>query len=301
MDLDVYYVQHCQIQIDINKQWHNPEMGIQAVNRAIDILSLFSARQPFLGIKEISTTMGLPKGTVHGLVRTLAQRGLLSQDPETQKYGLGLSIYEMGTTLSWSLKIYQVGAGPAYRLVETTRLGVRIAIWDQESALIILNVFHPSQTVPFDAVGPRIPAYCSAVGKAILAWLPEDEVEAYLDKNPLSRYTANTITDRGELLQNLKDARNRGVAVDREEYLMRFECIGAPIFDRTGRPTAAISVSGKPNLLLDGELPSVSDELIQTAKEISRYMGYVPEVAPLEVAPLKAAPKTGENRSGERT
>lgn len=271
-------------------------MGIQAVNRAIDILSLFSARQPLLGITEISASMGLPKGTVHGLVRTLVQRGLLSQDPETQKYALGLSIYEMGTTLAWSLKIYQVGAGPAYRLVETTRLGVRIAIWYQEAALIILNVFHPSQTVPFDAVGPRIPAYCSAVGKAILAWLPEDELTAYLDHNPLSPYTPNTITDKGQFFQDLKDARHRGVAIDREEYLMRFKCIGAPILDRTGRPAAAISVSGKPNLLLDRKLSEVSDELIQTAKEISHYMGYLPEVAPLEVGALNTTPKIGGNQ-----
>jgi DNA-binding IclR family transcriptional regulator len=271
-------------------------MGIQAVNRAIDILSLFSAARPRLGITEISTATGLPKGTVHGLVRTLVHRGILAQDPETQKYTLGLSILELGTTLAWGLKLHQVGAGPAHRLLETSRLGVRIAIWDQGSALVILNIFHPSQTVSFGAVGPRVPAYCTAVGKAILAWLPDPELSDYLERTPLAPYTLNTITDRARLKQDLAETFHRGFAVDREEYLVRFNCIGAPIFDRTGRPTAAVSVSGEPDLLLGEKRGSMSEQLIGTAKEISRYMGHLPEVSPLEIPDARPGP--GDRREG---
>lgn len=255
-------------------------MGIQSVHRALDILSLFSAAQPRLGITEMSNVLGLPKATVHGLVRTLVQRGFLYQDIETRKYRLGLTIYELGTILAGTLKINQVGAGPAHRLAQNTRQMVRVAIWDQDAILVTLNLFPQSQAVRFHQLGPRVPAYCSALGKAILAWLTTEDLAGYLKRTHLSEYTAHTITDRKRLLQDLEQTRRRGYAVDREECLVGLACIGAPVFDHTGRPTASISISGAPELLQDKQLSSIVLELIDAAREISRSMGYLPEAVP---------------------
>jgi DNA-binding IclR family transcriptional regulator len=252
-------------------------MGIQSVHRALDILSLFSAAQPRLGITEMSKTLGLPKATVHGLVRTLVQRAFLYQDRETKKYCLGLNIYELGTILAGTLKINQVGAGPAQRLAQKTHLMVRIAIWDQDTVLVTLNLFPHSRVIQFHQLGPRVPAYCSALGKAILAWLKTEELASYLKHTRLSSYTTYTITDRKRLLQELEQTRQQGYAVDREECLVGLACIGAPIFEHTGRPIASLSISGGPDLLKDKQLSSIILELSRTAMEISHSMGYLPE------------------------
>lgn len=251
-------------------------MAIQSVNRAFDILFLFSDTKPFLGITEISNTLGLTKPTVHGLVRTLAMRGFLSQDPETRKYSLGLKIFDLCSFLACTLKVNQVGAAPAHQLANSLNHMTRISIWDQNSTLVTLNILPGSKMTNFQLLGPRIPAYCSASGKAMLAWLSEKEISGYVKKTPLDSYTKNTITDKKHFLQELKQARQKGFARDNEEYLPGMACVSCPVFDHTGQPAAAISVSSIPNVLFGTSLDRITDEMKDTAKEISRSMGYTP-------------------------
>ncbi len=253
-------------------------MAIQSVQRALEILSIFSTAQPQLGITEISRIMELPKPTVHGLIQTLAEQGFLSQDPETRKYMLGLKIYELGTYLSGTLKINQVGSEPTRHLTNQTRKMARVAIWDKNSMLITLHLFPNNENLQFQQLGPRIPAYCSAGGKAILSTFSQEELDDYLAIIPLTDYTASTITDRHRLLQDLEQTRQRGYSTESEEYLIGMACVGAPIFDRNRRAVAAVSLSGNPDLLVDEQLPGMIGELRRTAVEISRRLGYQPDV-----------------------
>ncbi len=153
-------------------------MAIQSVKRALGILSLFSPTTSRLSIKEISELMDLPKPTVHGLVKTLFEDGFLMQDDDTRKYSLGLSIYELGTYLSSSLKINQLGATPVQRLAKNIGLMTRIALWDAPMALVTLNLFPDMDTPQFQQLGPKVPAYCTAIGKAVLFTLTEDKLKA---------------------------------------------------------------------------------------------------------------------------
>jgi DNA-binding IclR family transcriptional regulator len=154
---------------------------------------------------------------------------------------------------------------------------VRLAIWDQDTVLVTLNLFPHSQAIQFHQLGPRVPAYCSALGKAILAWLTTEDLSVYLERTPLASYTARTITHKERLVQDLEKARQQGYAVDREECLTGLACIGAPVLDHTGHPVASISISGGPEFLHHKQLPSIILELTRTAMEISRSMGYLPE------------------------
>ncbi len=251
-------------------------MHIQSVDRALDILSLFSATRPRLGITEMSRLQGLPKPTVHGLVRTLVKRGFLTQDPETRKYSLGLKIYELGIMLCGALKVNQLGSGPADRLVKRFELTARIAMWDQNSVLVTATLYPHWQRVPFQQLGPRVPAYCTAIGKAILAYLPAQELKTYLRENHFHPYTTNTLTTRKTLAEDLRQTRIRGYSVDREEFMMGLACIGVPIFDHTGRPAGSLSLSGEAGLLARKDFGQMTQELTQTASEISGYMGYQP-------------------------
>jgi DNA-binding IclR family transcriptional regulator len=253
------------------------KVGIQSVNRAIAILSLFTHHRPRLGITEISHILSLPKGTVHGLVRTLLNAGFLQQDPETRKYQLGLKLYEMGITLAGNLEINQKAVGPANKLAKSASLVSRIAIWDGDSALITLNVDPRSNSLFVHQIGPRIPAYCSSLGKVILASLSDEELNAYLSQTKLVPYTPKTITQKERLLRELKETRQRGYSIDQEETTLGLVCIGAPISGKGGRLEASISLSGDPSRFQRKQLKDLCEKLIKTAGEISRSMGYFPE------------------------
>jgi IclR family transcriptional regulator, KDG regulon repressor len=252
------------------------EEGIQSVNRALNLVSLFTHGSPRLGITEISKALSLPKPTVHGLVRTLVKQGFLQQDPQTRKYGLGLKIYELGIVLAGSLEINQKGAGPTYQLAKLTGLVAKIAIWDLDSALLTINVEPRSHLFFIHQIGPRVPAYCSGIGKALLAFLEPRELEDYLERVTLEPYTANTITDKEQFRREMEETRRRGYSVDREENVLGLACVGTPIFGQGGRLEASISVSGEAKEVYKST-ESLVKEVLKTSKEISRSMGYFPE------------------------
>lgn len=256
-------------------------MTIQSVNRALDILFLYTNTEPRLGITEISKMLGLTKPTVHGLVQTLTKRGFLYQDEETRKYSLGLKIHELGSILSATLKINQVGGGPAYRLANSTNHMVRIAIWDQNEILVTFNGIPGYQAAQYQQLGPRVPAYCSASGKAILSKLPPKKISKYLKETTLTPFTTKTITKTARLMKELEKAGKKGYAEDHEEYLPGLFCISAAILDRSGSPYAAISVSGGINFFSNPQLDDIGQKMIETAAEISRSMGYFQHAAPL--------------------
>jgi DNA-binding IclR family transcriptional regulator len=251
-------------------------MSVQSVHRAIDILSLFSASRPRLGVTEISRLLSLSKPTVHGLVRTLVDRGFMQQDPDTRKYMLGLNIYELGAILSGTLRINQVGAGPAHQLAKDTRTTGRIAIRDQDTVLVTLTLYPQFPSVFFQPLGPRVPAYCSGIGKAVLSGFTQAELAGYLERTALLPFTPNTLTDKARLREDIQQTRRRGYAVDRQEHLVGLSCIGAPVFDVEGRVFASISLSGRPERFSPEKESDMAKKLMQTAAEVSRAMGYAP-------------------------
>jgi IclR family KDG regulon transcriptional repressor len=252
------------------------DSSIQSVSRAFRILSLFNHNTPRLGITEISRAMNLPKGTVHGLTRTLLKGGFLQQDPDTSKYNLGLKIYELGVILAATLEINVKSAGPAYQLTKRTRLVSRVAIWDGNSALVTLIIDPRSYSSFVHQMGPRVPAYCSAVGKVLLAFLKEEELKTYLNQTKLVPYTPHTITQRERLLRELERIRQRRYSTDQEETVLGLTCIGAPLFGGGGRLEASISLSGEPDLV-NKRQKELIEALLKTAREISISMGSFPE------------------------
>ncbi len=254
-------------------------MSIQSVDRALQILALFSHRCPTLGVTEISQAVGLSKGTVHGLIRTLLRQGFLQQDVPSRKYRLGLKIYELGIILAGTLEINQKAAGPLTQLAKSAQLTGRVAIWDGDSVIITFDV-HPRirAVLPF-RFGPRVHAYCSAMGKSILAFLDEAQVHSYLERTPLVAFTATTVTEKDKFLEELAETRRRGYALDREEAVPGIGCIGAPVFQRDGQVAGAISISGSTSRVMGEKMVEYTEELLRTAAEVSRYMGHFPAFA----------------------
>ena len=261
---------------DRGKFYPGSFMQIQSVARALKILSLFSYEHPRLGITEISKSMELPKPTVHGLIQTLVDFEFLSRDDETRKYGLGRKIYELGALFTANLKINQVGTEAARQLAAKTGLTVGLAIWDQNLVISIFRCVSSFQNPAPRQFAPRVPAYCSSIGKAILAWFSEGKINDYLKSTQLIPYTPKTIIDKGALIRELKKTRERGYAEDREEFLIGVSCMGAPIFDHTGLPVGSISISGNEAELYGNNMSRLVSDLKRIATEISYKMGFVP-------------------------
>jgi IclR family transcriptional regulator, KDG regulon repressor len=229
-----------------------------------------------MGVAQISRNLSLSKGTVHGLVRTLVQHGFLTQDPTTRKYRLGLRIHELGMVLAGTLELNLKAAGPCQQLAKRSHLIARVAIWDGDAVVITLNIYPAARPVLPHQIGPRVHAYCSATGKAVLAFLDDGSLKAYLDRTKLVPFTPCTITTRKQLLEDLRGVRERGYSIDREEAVEDLACIGAPLFERNNIISGSLSLSGPPGRVLGRRMATLAEALINTAAEISRNMGYAP-------------------------
>ncbi len=256
-------------------------MAIQSVHRALKILNLFSYGKSRIGISEISRSLGLHKGTVQSLVRTLAEDGFLDQDHETQKYQLGLQIYELGVIQKDNLGINKSALVPAQELARKTGKLVRIGVWHEDSVLITLNAY-PETRRNFREFGVRLPAYCTAMGKVFLAFSGKEELDAYLEKTELIPYTGHTIVHKEKFLKELLETRKKGHSINQEEHMLFRKAIGAPIYGPDGQLVASLGLVMDPDQSDDVEEKAsvwVRDVLI-TAYRISQSMGYFNEPLP---------------------
>jgi DNA-binding IclR family transcriptional regulator len=249
-------------------------MSIQSIDRAAEIISLFSSAQTYLGITEIATALKMNKGTVWSLVTTLEKHHFLEQDPETRKYTIGAKLFELGMLYYSSLEINARASRPLHRLASRTHCSARVGIWQGDTVLITLLALPKAADSLSHQVGPRLPAFCSGVGKAMLAFLPAEQLEQYLDRVKLVPLTKTTIVTREELLAELERTRERGYSIVREEMVPGAAVIGAPVFGRNKKLVGAISLNQTPKFMLGERLEALAAELLRAAAEISREMGY---------------------------
>jgi DNA-binding IclR family transcriptional regulator len=247
---------------------------IQSIHRAIQILKLFSSERPSLGILEMSRLSDLNKGTVQGLVRTLLKEGFLRQNRETRKYQLGIKLYELGMASARSMAINQRSFNSAHDLAKRMEQHVRVAVFDEDAAIVTLEAYPKSEPFLFRQRGLRALFYCSALGKAILAFWNSIELDNYFERMEFTPYTPHTITRKEELRRVLEEIRELGYSVNRQERLLERAAIGAPIFDRKKQVIASICLAGNPKDILGDRLESFATEVCRTALEISIQMGY---------------------------
>lgn len=248
-------------------------MEIQSVKRATDIISLFSVAQPALGITQIAAALNLNKATAWGLVTTLEKQGFLQQDPETLKYSVGSKLFELGMVYYERLEINTKATRPAHDLASRTGLVARVGIWDRQSVLVTLLAMPKSEDSLSHQIGPRIPAYCSGLGKALLAFVEPEAFEAYLGQTELHPHTRSTIVSVDELRGDLEKARITGYAISREEMIPGLVALGAPVYGRGKKLAGAISIGGAPSTITDEQVEQLGGELLRAASEISQAMG----------------------------
>lgn len=247
---------------------------IQSIERAADILELFLSVGPELSVKEISERTGLSKSTIHGIIKTLEYRGFLQQNSENLKYNLGMKLFELGNAVSNQLNIGKIARTVLRELVEELKETVHLVILDRDEAIYIEKVEGPHSLSMYSRVGKKAPFHCTGVGKAILAFQPEEEIERLLDLAELTPFTVKTLTDKKQIIEHLKKVKQQGYAIDDEEIELGLRCVAAPIFNHQGKVIASISCAAPITRFSDERVSGVIAGVKKAANIISRRMGY---------------------------
>ena len=251
----------------------------QSLERGLAILSAFDSERPLIGVSELSRELSLSRSTAHRYIATLAQLGYLQQDPDSKRYRLGPKVLDLGFSAINSMDVREISAPHLRRLSDETGHTVNLAILDGIDVVYIerCRTAQPGQReIDLNLhVGARLPAYCTAMGKAILAFVAEDRREELIAQIDFVRRGPNTITDADAFRVELARIRAAGIAVNDEELAYGLRSVAAPIHAHSGEVLAAL------NLAIHRTMGSM-DELIarfgpavkKTAGEISLGMGH---------------------------
>ena len=249
---------------------------IGSVQRAIDILNLFDGQSSQLGTTEIARALRMHKSTTASLVYTLEANGYLTQNPDSRKYRLGLKIAERASVMLDQVEVRQVAHPCLEELRNQWNETVNLAILDGADIVYVERFLGSKALSMHSEVGQRAPAHSTALGKAILSCLPLIAAKTYVERYGLPKVTPRTIVEPAKFYKELEKAREQGYAVDDEENELGGRCIAVPIFDRVGEAIAAVSVSAPTARLTLSDVPQIAIQVRETAKAISRNLGYLP-------------------------
>ncbi len=258
------------------KRQNKSPYQIQVLDRALAVLKVLSTEGPDLTLAQVSSLLNLHKSTAHRLIMVLEGHKLIERNSKTGTYRLGMKLFELGTRAVSQLDLRERARPILERLVRETDETVHLCVYDNGEVVYVDKV-EPARSVRLaSTVGRRHPAFCTAVGKAMMAIMPEEQVEAAVQKHGLRPLTRKTIGSLGELKSELAKVRKLGYAVDNEENEEGVCCVGAVVQGISGEPTAAISVSGPSFRLPSYKIPVVAKAVIAAANTLSQELGYHP-------------------------
>jgi IclR family pca regulon transcriptional regulator len=253
----------------------------QSLERGLLILSAFSEHQPVLGIAELARAVDLHKSTAYRYVSTLVKLGYVEQDPDTKKYSLGPRMVDLGFAAINSMEVTRVAAGALQALSDETGYPVSMAVADGPDIIFVdRRRSGRGSDLAMDLnlhVGSRLPAYCTAMGKVLLAYRDPIALRSLLDRTELTRRGPKTITAREQLISVLAKVRQTGLAVNDEELVPGLRSFAAPVRDRSGDVVAAIAVAVHLSVLnttLETLASRLELPLRRTATEISHRLGH---------------------------
>lgn len=225
------------------------------------------------GPAELAEQLGMHKSTVHRLLVVLERQGAVRR--HEGRYALGMRLFELGSRAVTHLDVGSRAVPYLRRLVQGCGETAHVAVLGGLEMMSIQNVECPKKLRTPVTVGGLSPVHATSVGKAVLAFLPDDECELILEQLTLRRFTPRTITARTALRLELQRVRDRGFAVDDQEIESGLRCVGAPIRNHTGRVIAAISVAGPIFRVTQQRVPALARAVIAAGRDLSRDLGFV--------------------------
>jgi DNA-binding IclR family transcriptional regulator len=247
---------------------------IQSIDRAAGILRALASGPQRLGVSELADRLSLARPTVHGLLQTLLLHGFVQQDPESEKYQLGPGLLQLGYSYLDLNELRRRSIVHADRLSMRTGLAVRVGVTHGARIFVVHHVFRPDATLQILEVGAELPLHASALGKAVLSYMPSATSGEVLD-GPLTRLTKHTLA-AGALRKELLRIRDTGVAGENDEAVLGESSVAAPIFDLSGDVVGAIGVVGDTDVVFPrGMAKGLTAAVTEAARGVSRELGAV--------------------------
>lgn len=231
------------------------EPKIKSLAKALQVLSCFTTQEPILGVTELAERIGVTKSNIHSILSTFTSMGYLERLPDG-RYTLGLKMLEyafiINQNLGYPSAVYDILVDAAGQTGEIVYFGLPYG-----TNVLYLYVVHPTNRLglfPYrDILGETSPMYCTGIGKAILAHMPQAEWREHIPQER-RRFQPNTITDLDSILAELERTRERGYAIDNSERDPNVRCVGVPVYNAMGKLVAGISTSGPTSTMTDEKL-----------------------------------------------
>lgn len=250
--------------------------SLRSVQRTLALIEILAAAPNGLGVTELAIRLGTAKSTVHRMLTTLRTADWVRQSDFTERYELTWKPFEIGARFARSKGIGEQIGYVLRRLADESRESAKLGVWERQEIVVIYKV-DAGESFRMDLhVGTRLPAYCTALGKAVLAALDDRELQSYIAGCDLRPFAKNSITDAAALREDLRAARARGYAVDHGEHHDEVTCVAAPVQDSMGRPVASLSISG-PTWRMDvTQIDRLGRLVADAARQLSGMYGFSP-------------------------
>jgi IclR family acetate operon transcriptional repressor len=243
-----------------------------SLRKGLEVIDCFT-RQESWSLAELAGTLAQSKPTIFRILRTLEEFGYLDKDPATGRYTLGLRFHTLGSVAVKHEQLRWQALPPLQDLARTTGETVHVGILYDGEAICVQAVDGTRLIRMHAFVGKRTPAHASALGKVLLAHMPDAEIDALTAGRGLVRFTPHTLTDPAALREELHRVRSQGWALDNEEMEIGLRCLGAPITDHSGRPCACVAISAPISRMDPDRVAELVTEVKATAMRISRMLG----------------------------
>lgn len=245
----------------------------RSLERGLHVLEVIAASGGLISLAEIARRTGLHRSTGHHLLQTLVGAGYLRQDPATRSYELSAKLFQL-TGRTWTPEQLGVIAQPLVaELARVSGEGASLAAYRDGVVKIVAKCDHDGPVRVVQDVGAERPIHATAVGKAIVAFLPAAELEGVLDRMTYERYTPRTIVQRRALEAELRRIRSAGCANDDEEHIEGIRCVAAPVRIYSGQVVASLCTVGPKSRMTRQRLRDLSVPLLKIAAAVSERLG----------------------------
>lgn len=246
---------------------------VNSVKRSVAIMELLG-REGRMNLTELYKRLKIPKSTAFSILSTLVHERLVEKDETTGYFSLGIRLLELGQEAQENFELRRVASPYLQALNRSLDETVHLTVLENDQVLYV-ECFESSKRLrTYSVIGVRGPLHCTAVGKAILAFLDDDELMRLAGRIKLEKFTDSTLTTKKALIENLAETRRLGYSVDNVEHEEGVRCVGAPIRDNRGRVCASISISGPTQRITTDKVPELAGQAVATALDISRRLGY---------------------------
>ncbi len=253
-----------------NQKKDKPYYQITSLVSGLRVLELLAGKES-LTVTEVAGLLELDRSACHRFLLTLRDMGYVKAD-QRARYRLTLKVFEIGNKIANIIEVRPVARPYMRKLVNLHKETVNLGYLDGFD-IVTIDVVSGREVIRFDSpIGSRSPIHTLAMGKAILAFRPQEQQAEYLESVDFQPFTTNTITDGKRFRKELEKVRRQGYALDNEEWAIGVCCVAAPVFDFTHHPSHAISISGPSRNFTDKKVAQIVKDLTVLCKSLSKEL-----------------------------